>query len=332
MQRILEIHHIMNDEQILKIARDTILIEAETLKGLLPGIDDQFAKLVRLIFKSKGRLVVSGIGKSALVAQKIVATLNSTGTPALFMHAADAIHGDLGMVGTHDIVMCISKSGETSEIKVLAPFVKSRGNILVAMTSNSKSYLADHSDFLLFNPVRKEADPNNLAPTASTTAQMAMGDALAIALLSLRGFSSKDFAKYHPGGALGKQLYMRVKDLYHSNDKPMVHSGASLTEIILEISSKRLGMTVVINPKTGKIVGIITDGDLRRMLSTQKSLGGIVADQIMSLNPKTVQPQTMAVKALNLMREFSITQLVVEENGEYLGVVHLHDLLREGIV
>ncbi len=322
----------MEDNKISEVAKQTIAIESETVSALGSAFDQTFAELVKEIFNSPGRLVVSGIGKSALVAQKIVATLNSTGTPALFMHAADAIHGDLGMVGAHDIVVCISKSGQTSEIKVLTPIVKSRGNTLVGMTSNKKSYLAKRSDYLLFTPVKKEADPNNLAPTSSTTAQMAMGDALAMALLALRGFSPSDFARYHPGGALGKQLYLRVKDVAQSNLKPAVYSDSSLPELILEISSKRLGMTAVLERETDKLIGIITDGDLRRMLSSDNPLENISAADIMTINPRTTAPETMAIKALNLMKEHSITQLIVSENREYHGVIHLHDLLREGIV
>ncbi len=320
-----------SDQQILSVAKKTIEIEAHALSELSKYIDEDFPVLVRKIYKSPGRLVVSGIGKSAIVAQKIVATLNSTGTPALFMHAADAIHGDLGMVGEKDIVLCISKSGETSEIKVLAPLVKSRKNLLIAISSNMESYLARHSDHLLYTPISREADPNNLAPTASTTAQMAMGDALAMGLLSLRGFDASDFARYHPGGALGKQLYMRVSDLYPSNSRPLVYLDSPLTDIILEISSKRLGMTAVLN-SNDELEGIITDGDLRRMLSATQPLQSVSAAQIMTKNPKTTGSETMAMKALNVMKEHSITQLVVAERKKYLGVVHLHDFLREGLV
>lgn len=322
----------MTRDEILKIAAQTIKIEADTLLDMIPALDDDFPKMVNAVYQSPGRLVVSGIGKSAIVAQKIVATLNSTGTPALFLHAADAIHGDLGMIGSHDIVLCISKSGETSEIKVLAPIVKSRGNLLAAITSAPDSYLARHSDLILHTPVKKEADPNNLAPTSSTTAQMAMGDALATALLALRGFSPGDFARYHPGGALGKQLYLRVRDLAGENEKPAVYPNTSLTELLLEISSKRLGMTAVLNPDTNKLIGVITDGDLRRMLSGAGEKTAVKASDIMNSNPKTVEPDTMAIRALNKMKEYSITQLIVSENEEYLGVLHLHDLLREGIV
>lgn len=322
----------MEDHQILKVAKETIDIEAKTIESLSKALDDSFPALVRLIYKSPGRLVISGIGKSAIVAQKIVATLNSTGTPSLFLHAADAIHGDLGMVGEKDVVVCISKSGETAEIKVLAPLVRSRSNTLVAMTSNKESYLAQQSDFLLHTPVSKEADPNNLAPTASTTAQMAMGDALAMGLLALRGFSAADFARYHPGGALGKQLYLRVDDLYKNNAKPQVYEDSPLTDIILEISSKRLGMTAVLKRESNELMGIITDGDLRRMLSSASTIEGVQAKDIMSPNPIMTTPDTMAMKAFNLMKEHSITQLIVHENQQYLGAVHLHDFLREGLV
>jgi len=322
----------MEDSKLLEVARNTLDIEAKTIEALSMALDDSFPKLVREIYDCPGRLVVSGIGKSAIIAQKIVATLNSTGTPSLFLHAADAIHGDLGMVGEKDIVVCISKSGETPEIKVLAPLVKSRSNTLVAMTSNKNSYLAQQSDFLLHTPVSQEADPNNLAPTASTSAQMAMGDALAMGLLALRGFSAADFARYHPGGALGKQLYLRVEDLYKSNSRPMVYEDSPLMEIILEISSKRLGMTAVLKSGTDQLVGIITDGDLRRMLSSATTMEGIQAKNIMTANPKMTGPDTLAMKAFNLMKEHSITQLIVHDDNKYLGAVHLHDFLREGLV
>lgn len=322
----------MKNSEILKVARETISIEAKTLEGLLLAVDDSFPVLVRKIFESPGRLVVSGIGKSAIIAQKIVATLNSTGTPSLFLHAADAIHGDLGMVGSKDIVVCISKSGETPEIKLLAPLVKSRSNVLVAMTSNRDSYLAKQSDFILHTPVSKEADPNNLAPTASTAAQMAMGDALAMGLLALRGFSAADFARYHPGGSLGKQLYLRVEDLYKNNAKPQVYLDSPLTEIILEITSKRLGMTAVLEKNSDRVVGIITDGDLRRMLFGTTVIKDVQAAEIMTPHPKMTTPDTLAMKAFNQMKEHSITQLIVHDDHRYLGAVHLHDFLREGLV
>jgi arabinose-5-phosphate isomerase len=322
---------VVNNDSIIKAAQKTIQVEIQTLEDLVQTIDASFVKIVRLIYESKGRLVVTGIGKSAIVAQKIVATLNSTGTPSLFMHAADAIHGDLGMITTQDVVLCISKSGETPEIKVLIPLARNLGSAIIGMTSKSTSTLGQQADYLLHTPIRHEADPNNLAPTASTTAQMAIGDAVAIALLELRGFTDKDFAKYHPGGALGKQLYLKVSDLYVKNESPKVEPEATIETVILEISSKRLGATAVVNA-ANQLLGIVTDGDLRRMLAKGISLKNTSALAIMTANPKTILPDTLAVKAFNLMRENSITQLIVAENGVYKGILHLHDLIREGIV
>ncbi|GAB4500454.1 MAG: KpsF/GutQ family sugar-phosphate isomerase [Saprospiraceae bacterium] len=322
-----------NTENILSIARQTIRIEAEVLHALAESLDDttDFQRCVEAIAATPGRLVLTGIGKSAIVAQKITATLNSTGTPALFLHAADAIHGDLGMIRPYDLVLCISKSGESSEIKVLVPLVKNFGNPIIAMTANRQSTLARQADFLLWTPVEQEADPNNLAPTASTTAQMALGDALAVALLAYKGFSPDDFAKFHPGGALGKQLYLRVRDLYPLHERPAVGPDATLHEVILEISSKRLGATAVLN-ENQQLVGIVTDGDLRRMLQRGGDLFYLHARDILSPQPKTIAPDALAVDALALMRQHSITQLVVLEEGKYLGMVHLHDLVREGLV
>lgn len=317
----------------LSIAQNTIRIEAETLLALADSLDDttDFQACVEAIAGSPGRLVLTGIGKSAIVAQKITATLNSTGTPALFLHAADAIHGDMGMIRPHDLVLCISKSGESSEIKVLVPLVKNFGNPVIAMTANRASTLARHADYVLWTPVTQEADPNNLAPTASTTAQMALGDALAVALLAYKGFSPGDFAKFHPGGALGKQLYLRVRDLYPLHERPAVKPEASLREVILEISSKRLGATAVLD-ENQQLMGVITDGDLRRMLQRNSDFSNIQARDIFSPHPKTIGPDALAVDALALMRQHSITQLVVLEEGKYLGMVHLHDLVREGLV
>ncbi len=323
----------MNSEElIVKIARRTIEIECETLQALIISIDKSFAACVQAIFSSPGRLVVTGIGKSAIVAQKIVATLNSTGTPALFMHAADAIHGDLGMIRPDDMVLCISKSGETPEIKVLAPLVKNLGNTMIGMVGSQNSFLAKQAQYVLYTPVSQEADPNNLAPTASTTAQMAMGDALATALLALRGFTPEHFAQFHPGGALGKRLYLRVSDLYPQNEKPAVHLDLSVTDTILEMTSKRLGATAVLDA-TGKLCGIITDGDLRRMLSIGLDMSNKKACDIMNPNPKTILGDALAVNALQVLRQYSITQLIaVDEAGNYLGMLHLHDLLREGLI
>lgn len=318
---------------IINTAQRTIRIEAEALLALADSLDDttDFQACVEAIAASPGRLVITGIGKSAIVAQKITATLNSTGTPALFLHAADAIHGDLGMIRPYDLVLCISKSGETSEIRVLVPLVKNFGNPLIAMTANRQSTLARQADYVLWTPIEHEADPNNLAPTASTTAQMALGDALAVALLAYKGFSPDDFAKFHPGGALGKQLYLRVRDLYPLHERPHVGPAASLNEVILEISSKRLGATAVLDERE-HLLGIITDGDLRRMIQRGGDFSHLSARDILSAHPKSIEPDALAIDALTLMRSNSISQLVVMGDGKYLGMVHLHDLVREGLV
>lgn len=309
----------------------TIQLEAQSVAGLSAFIDADFEKAVDVIHAAKGRLVISGIGKSAIVAQKIVSTLNSTGTPSLFMHAADAIHGDLGMIQEGDVVMIISKSGESPEIKVLVPLIRNFGNTLVGMVGNTESFLATNSDILLNTTVSKEACPNNLAPTSSTTAQMVMGDVLAVCLMELNGFTGQDFARFHPGGNLGKRLYLRVSDLYAANEKPAVLSTATLKEVIVEITEKRLGVTAVIDA-TGQLTGIITDGDLRRMLERSDNLQSITAKDILSPHPKTIAPGLLAVEALEELRKNDISQLVVAENGKYLGVLHIHDLVREGIV
>jgi len=316
---------------ITKLAKETILQEAESIKKLANYIDDDFDKIVKIIYESKGRLVITGIGKSANIAQKIVATLNSTGTPSIFMHAADAIHGDLGIIQRDDVIICISKSGNTPEIKVLVPLIKSRGNTLIGMVSSVDSFLGNQADFVLKSTVDSEACPNNLAPTNSTTAQLVMGDALAVCLLEYRGFSSEDFAKYHPGGALGKKLYMRVSDLYKNNEKPKVKLNDNVKDVILEISSKRLGATAVIND-SGELIGMITDGDIRRMLQNHDSFDNLIAKDIMSENPKTVSKQELAINAFQMMEKNSITQLIVTNDNKYLGIVHLHDILKEGIV
>lgn len=320
-----------SEKIIIETALRTIRIESEAVAALEQGVNRDFVACVKRIYESRGRVVVTGIGKSALIAQKIAATLNSTGTPALFMHAADAIHGDLGMIQPEDVVICLSKSGETPEIKLLVPLVKHMGNSLVGMVSKTDSYLSRQADLVLLTPIGQEADPNNLAPTASTTAQAAMGDALATALLALRGFSPHDFAKFHPGGALGKQLYLRVSDLYPSNEKPQVSPETPLHKTILEMTSKRLGCAVVTDDKN-QVLGIITDGDLRRMLEREPNAGAVVAGQIMTPNPKTIGASELAVSALELMRRNSITQLVVTDAGAYLGIIHLHDLIREGLL
>lgn len=319
-------------ERVLKIARDTLIKEANAVRQLVDYLDEDFVSVVNSIYNTKGRVIITGIGKSANIANKIVATLNSTGTPSIFMHAADAIHGDLGIIQPDDIVICISKSGNTPEIKVLAPLIKSFGNILVALVSNVDSVLAKQSDYILCAKVSKEACPNNLAPTSSTTAQLALGDALAICLLDMRGFTNKDFAKVHPGGALGKQLYLRVKDVYLLNEKPAVKISDSVDIVISEMTSKRLGATAVLDDN-GQLVGIITDGDLRRML--QREIGNIKnikAIDIMSSEPKVVSPDNLAVNVFRSMEENSITQVIVSVKKKYLGMVHIHDLIKEGIV
>lgn len=316
---------------IAATALRTIQLEAQSISGLAPFINETFEKAITTIHASKGRLVISGIGKSAIVAQKIVATLNSTGTPALFMHAADAIHGDLGMVQDEDVVLIISKSGESPEIKVLVPLIRNFGNTLIGMVGNRESFLAKESDILLDTTVEQEACPNNLAPTSSTTAQMVMGDVIAVCLMELNGFNGRDFAKYHPGGNLGKRLYLRVGDLSKANEVPQVAINASLKEVIVEITQKRLGLTAVLN-QDGQLKGIITDGDLRRMLEKSSQIDQITAADILTPNPKTIAPETLAVEALDLMRNNDISALLVVENQHYLGVLHLHDLVREGIV
>ena len=321
----------MNDNQsILSIAKRTLEIESKAISNLIDLLDDQFAHAVQHILESQGRVVVSGVGKSAIVASKIVATLNSTGTPAIFMHAADAIHGDLGTIQENDVVICLSKSGNTPEIKALLPLIKIGKNKLIGITGNMDSLLAKQADFVLNTFVEKEACPNNLAPTTSTSAQMAMGDALAICLLELKGFSSADFAKYHPGGALGKKLYLRVADIVVNNEKPQVDINTSVKDVIVEISSKMLGVTAVM--EDNKVVGIVTDGDIRRMLSKYDNISGLTAKDIMTSNPKSVDVDTLAINALKLLQEKSISQLLAFEGDSYAGVVHIHNLINEGIL
>ena len=315
--------------EIIQFATQIIENEANAINSLKAKLDDDFAETVALILENKGNLVFSGIGKSALIAQKIVATMNSTGTTAVFMHAADAIHGDLGIVREGDIVVILSKSGETPEIKMLVPLIKLRGNKIVAMVGNRQSYLAAQADFVLDVTVDEEAMPGSLAPTSSTTAQLVMGDALALILMKCRGFSTDDFAKFHPGGALGKQLYLRVKDLYVNNERPEVGPDDSLTRVIIEMTHKRLGATVVMQDE--RLLGIITDGDLRRMLMKYPNIEQVKAAQIMTSNPKTIDTEALVVDALHKMRENSITQLPVVHDGKYLGIIHLHDILKEGI-
>jgi arabinose-5-phosphate isomerase len=318
-------------KNIKKIARDVLINESRAIHELSNFIDDNFEACVREIYSSKGRVVITGVGKSAIIANKIVATLNSTGTPALFMHAADAIHGDLGMIQQDDIVICISKSGNTPEIKVLVPLLKRRGSKLVALVSNTNSYLSQQADFVLNATIAEEACPHNLAPTTSTTAHMALGDALAVCLLELRNFTSRDFAEHHPGGALGKQLYLKVSDIYIHNLLPIVSPEAPLKDVIIEITSKRLGCTAVVESDR-RLLGIITDGDLRRMLQKETNLTSVRASDIMTRNPKKIEKDEYAVKALHQMQEGNITQLVVMDGEKVAGFIHLHDLLKEGIV
>ena len=315
--------------EIIRFATQIIENEANAIDNLKARLDDNFAETVNLILENKGNLVFSGIGKSAIVAQKIVATMNSTGTTAVFMHAADAIHGDLGIVREGDIVVILSKSGETPEIKVLVPLIKLRGNRIVAIVGNRNSYLASQADHILDVTVDEEAMPGSLAPTSSTTAQLVMGDALSLILMRCRGFSTDDFAKFHPGGALGKQLYLRVKDLYVRNERPEVGPDDNLTRVIIEMTHKRLGATVVMQGE--KLIGIITDGDLRRMLMKYPNIEQVKASQIMTSAPKTIDDEALVVDALHKMRENSITQLPVVHEGKYLGIIHLHDILKEGI-
>ncbi|MCF8364789.1 MAG: KpsF/GutQ family sugar-phosphate isomerase [Bacteroidales bacterium] len=316
--------------EIKKSALKTIDLEAQAIAGLAGFIDDDFAACIHLIYNSKGRVIVTGIGKSAIIGEKIVATFNSTGTPAIFMHAADAVHGDLGIVQKDDVIICISKSGATPEIQVLIPYLKLSGNKIIALAGNRDSYLAHQADYLIETTVSQEACPNNLAPTSSTTAQLVMGDAMAVALLELRGFSSEDFALYHPGGALGKKLFLKVADLYINNEKPMVNFDTDIPDAIVEISSKRLGTTAVL--KNGKLVGVITDGDLRRMIQSGKPFHTLKAEEVMTKNPLTVSSGILVAKALDIMRSNNITQLPVVDGDEYLGVIHLHDILKEGIL
>lgn len=314
-----------------QVAIKTIESEARSISGLVKFINEDFEKAVHTIVQTRGRLVISGMGKSAVIAQKIVATLNSTGTPAIFMHAADAIHGDLGIVQQEDVVMIISKSGESPEIKILVPLIKHFKNMLIGMVGNMESYLAKQSDIILNTTVEQEACPNNLAPTTSTTAQLVMGDALAICLMDIKGFTSDDFAKFHPGGTLGKKLYLRVADLYIKNEKPSVTADKSLKEVIVEISAKRLGAVAVVDTDS-LLLGVITDGDLRRLLERNISINSVSAADVMTTTPKTIGADELAIDALDIMRKKSITQLVVVDGEKYLGFIHLHDLIREGLI
>lgn len=318
-----------NIRKILAIAHKTIEIEGEAVSKLKHLIDDRFFEVISLIEESKGRLVVTGIGKSALIGRKLVATLNSTGTPALFMHASDAIHGDFGMVQPEDVVLCLSKSGETLEFKTLLPMIKNLGTKVIAMTSRKTSFLGQQADYILHIPIESEADTDNLVPTTSTTVQLVMGDVIAMCLSGLQGFSSHDFAKNHPGGTLGKRLHLRVRDLYFKNEKPTVLSSTIIQKVIFEISSKRLGATAVVD-ESETLLGIITDGDIRRMLMKYTDISSLIARDVMTENPKSILPDAMAVEAMKLMRDHSITQLPVVDEGRYVGMIHLHDLIQEG--
>ncbi len=322
---------INHKDKILQSARQTLRIEAEAIQNMIHYINDDFVSVVELISRFKGRVIVTGIGKSANVAAKIVATLNSTGTPAVFMHAADAVHGDLGIIQKDDVILMLSKSGNTPEIKVLIPFIKNFGNTIIGMTTDKNSFLAKNADYVLFTPMEKEACPNNLAPTTSTSLQMAMGDALAVALLNNKGFNDNDFAKYHPGGSLGKKLYLKVSNIIVNNEKPVSKPDDLMKEVIIEITQKRLGATAIIDKD--KLLGIITDGDVRRMLHQNVDITQVKAKDVMSRNPKTIHMDRLAVDALKKMKEYNITQLVVvDDNNIYNGMVHLHDLLKEGII
>jgi arabinose-5-phosphate isomerase len=321
---------VKSNDEIISLAAKTLETEGNAIIELVKFLDESFSEAVRLIHSSRGRVIITGIGKSAIIGQKIVATMNSTGTPAIYMHAADAIHGDLGIIQQDDIVICISKSGNTPEIKVLVPLLKRGANKLIAIVGNTESYLAQQADFILNTSINKEACPNNLAPTSSTAAQLAMGDALAVCLLDNKGFSSEDFAKYHPGGSLGKKLYLKAGELAASNIKPLVAPEARIKDVIMEISKGRLGACAVI--ESGKLKGVITDGDLRRMLESKDKLEDLKASDIMNVSPKSIESSALAVDALKLMQDHNISQLIVTETGGFIGFIHIHDLMREGIL
>lgn len=321
----------MPSNLIITSALKTLQLQADSILELIPFTGESLVTAVELIAACKGRVVISGIGKSAIVAQKIVATMNSTGTPALFMHAADAIHGDLGMIQQEDIVIVISKSGDSPEIKVLAPLVKNFGNKIIGIVGNLQSYLAAHADVVINTTVSQEACPNNLAPTTSTTAQMVMGDVLAICLIEVKNFTTVDFARFHPGGALGKRMYLKCGDLIKLHEKPFVEEGENIKKVIVEISKKRLGATAILN-KEGKPVGIVTDGDVRRMFEKYDDFNALKATDIMTPNAKQIDCNELAVEALQIMKTYNISQLLVMENNEYAGMLHLHDLVKEGII
>jgi arabinose-5-phosphate isomerase len=319
------------DNQIINSIKNTLQIEANAIAEVVNNITDDMVNAVKHLYECKGRVIITGIGKSAIIGQKIVATLNSTGTQAIFLHAADAIHGDLGLIHQDDTVICISKSGDTEELKVLLPYIKMRGNKIISMVSNAQSYLANHSDYCIYLPISHEADPNNLAPTASTAVQLAMGDAIAVALLNLKGFTPQHFAQLHPGGSLGKVLYTKVKDISYKNAKPSVSPDEVINNIIITITSSRLGATAVID-ENDALQGIITDGDLRRMLQHKEYSKELRASEIMSVQPKTIEADALAIDAMRKMQEMSVSQLIVLDQGTYAGIIHIHDLIREGIV
>jgi arabinose-5-phosphate isomerase len=316
--------------EIKKIAKETIALEVQAISRLQSAINNNFVRIINLILSAKGRLIVAGIGKSANIANKMVATFNSTGQPAVFLHAADAIHGDLGNIQKEDVVICISKSGNTAEIKALLPFIKDMGNTIIALSGNMDSFLVKEADFALDVSVEKEACPYNLAPTSSTTSQLVMGDALAVTLLACKNFTDKDFARFHPGGTLGKRLHLKLIDILNENSNPQVVSEASINEVIIEISRNRLGATSVID--NGKLVGVITDGDLRRMLEKKTNLENLVAKDIMCLHPKTIQIEALAYDAFQMMEQYNISQLIIMEGKEYKGIIHIHEVIKEGIV
>ena len=319
----------MDNKEIIKYGKELIQLQSDTIKSMSDFIDAEFVKVVNVVNSNKGRLIIMGLGKSAIIGQKIVATLNSTGSPSLFIHVVEALHGDLGNVTKDDIVLFISKSGNTDEYKKIIPIIKQMGNSIIAMTANQDSFLVNNSDYFLNTYVKKEACPNNLAPTTSTTAQLVLGDALAMCLLKIKGFSSNDFAKSHPAGTLGKQLTLKVKDIYNTSSKPTVELNDGFEKIILEISSKRLGATVVM--EKNNIKGIITDGDIRRFLNNKIDIYKCLALDLMSEKPKLIDESELAYSALSLMKENNITQLIVTKHNLYTGIIHLHDLLKEKI-
>ena len=318
-------------ENIITIAKKALAIESEALVELNKYIDASFEKAVTAILNSKGRLVISGIGKSAIIAQKMVATFNSTGTPALYLHAAEAIHGDSGMIQDNDIVLIISKSGESPEIKNLVQLVKQFGNTIIGMVGNKQSYLATNADLFVDTTVTKEACINNLAPTSSTTAQMVMGDIIAVCLMELKQFSVSQFAQFHPGGNLGKKLTLTTQNLADTNSKPAVRKETKIKEVIIDISKNRLGATVITD-ENNKVLGIITDGDIRRMLEQHDNIQNLTAEDIYHTNPATIAPNALAVEALAIMEQKDISQLIVADNHQYIGMIHIHDLMKEGIL